>query len=818
MTRSHSHFSRASETARVGNIFIYRYSTVCLGHGRSFRMLCDPVALLALNSRKIQIQKSLREQVRVGPLATSCALSQMNHRSVECRAHMLCTVHRAAQCPNLYKPISKEQFVQIVVDALEKREARMPPQVNNIGAENAPLRSSSRPTSGLPPPEMMQRLPTPELMQRLRNPNTSDHDRRLLLQIDKKTRPRPAAGVDHSAVISCPSHERTPEELGTAAAHIFDQISRAGYRGSGVVTVREAISYFRFGHGSAAGEPRPLSPVSLLTSSDASLSDRRAALAYDDPPAGGAILGRPSTRKHVLEPLTSASSISASSWIEVAPVSRLHSAEVSTWSDDDLRRSSLTGIRHTASAPNGIALTETRHTASAPDAMALKRHRRSGTQPPKAVLRMLGARFGKMRRRVGAAMEALHDGRGGCNLDALIDTLSELGAEALPPLILSTDEVRALAELYVVSRDPIPEGEMPATVGLRDFLRDLWSGTLTHAAKVPLRSLFIAESRNLKSAGSDALNEQSDSQVQRSDSPTAESQGTQDSRQQAGATDEADGRPKSKQGKWGMLLRRPTKPNIMLREVDWWRTAGSNGSNSSDAQRAATTLVEEIKEVADEKGYVTLPKFRSVMWTLGVIKSSIEDADGVFGSIDLNGNGKVTFEELKKAIESVINEDTEAKIERLVRADQEMEAAAVQRLRDRLASQAARVLDLFRQWDVDGDGTVTREEFRKAMLGPELGFSDASPENINGLFNAFDKDGEGQISFRELHRMLRTAKKAEKKIKVVAPTEPPCDMAALRIQMRKDLEEMANQNEKNERELAAVMNARIPSRERVSSQ
>jgi hypothetical protein len=43
-------------------------------------------------------------------------------------------------------------------------------------------------------------------------------------------------------------------------------------------------------------------------------------------------------------------------------------------------------------------------------------------------------------------------------------------------------------------------------------------------------------------------------------------------------------------------------------------------------------------------------------------------------------------------------------------------------------------------------------------------------------------------------------------------------MAALRLQMRKDLEEMANQNEKNERELAAVMNARIPSRERVSSQ
>ena len=39
-----------------------------------------------------------------------------------------------------------------------------------------------------------------------------------------------------------------------------------------------------------------------------------------------------------------------------------------------------------------------------------------------------------------------------------------------------------------------------------------------------------------------------------------------------------------------------------------------------------------------------------------------------------------------------------------------------------LRSQSARVLDLFRDWDTDGDGEVSRKEFHKAMtaLGLEV--------------------------------------------------------------------------------------------------
>ena len=37
-------------------------------------------------------------------------------------------------------------------------------------------------------------------------------------------------------------------------------------------------------------------------------------------------------------------------------------------------------------------------------------------------------------------------------------------------------------------------------------------------------------------------------------------------------------------------------------------------------------------------------------------------------------------------------------------------------LRDALVTNAVRVIDLFREWDEDGDGTVSKKEFRKAVI------------------------------------------------------------------------------------------------------
>ena len=50
------------------------------------------------------------------------------------------------------------------------------------------------------------------------------------------------------------------------------------------------------------------------------------------------------------------------------------------------------------------------------------------------------------------------------------------------------------------------------------------------------------------------------------------------------------------------------------------------------------------------------------------------------------------------------------------------------------------MIDLFRQWDDNGDGMISKKEFRKVL--PMLG-ADVSKEESNALFDSFDLDGSG---------------------------------------------------------------------------
>ena len=73
-----------------------------------------------------------------------------------------------------------------------------------------------------------------------------------------------------------------------------------------------------------------------------------------------------------------------------------------------------------------------------------------------------------------------------------------------------------------------------------------------------------------------------------------------------------------------------------------------------------------------------------------------------------------------------------------------------EQLRHVLTSNAVRVIDLFREWDEDGDGTVSKKEFRKAM--PMLGL-EVSKQDINALFDSWDPDGSGMLELGELNKV-----------------------------------------------------------------
>ena len=75
-----------------------------------------------------------------------------------------------------------------------------------------------------------------------------------------------------------------------------------------------------------------------------------------------------------------------------------------------------------------------------------------------------------------------------------------------------------------------------------------------------------------------------------------------------------------------------------------------------------------------------------------------------------------------------------------------------EQLKDILVENAVRVIDLFREWDEDGDGTVSKKEFRKAM--PMLGL-EVPKHEIDALFDSWDPDGSGEITLKELSGVLK---------------------------------------------------------------
>ena len=62
------------------------------------------------------------------------------------------------------------------------------------------------------------------------------------------------------------------------------------------------------------------------------------------------------------------------------------------------------------------------------------------------------------------------------------------------------------------------------------------------------------------------------------------------------------------------------------------------------------------------------------------------------------------------------------------------------------------MIDLFREWDDDNSGTVSRAEFHKAM--PMMGL-DVPKEEVDKLFDEWDPDKSGVLEIKELHALFK---------------------------------------------------------------
>jgi Ca2+-binding EF-hand superfamily protein len=195
---------------------------------------------------------------------------------------------------------------------------------------------------------------------------------------------------------------------------------------------------------------------------------------------------------------------------------------------------------------------------------------------------------------------------------------------------------------------------------------------------------------------------------------------------------------------------------------------------------------------ADGSGMVSRREFRRVLPVFG-LSVAHADADALFAELDTDQSGSIDYGELYSALRAGSHIELDASLhvgaagEITLAAEQrhalrhgelrggvsgvlggstlsgsgggEAEtgeplggASLVSRLREALGRSLARVIDLFREWDEDGNGTVSKKEFRQAMqmLGVQC-----KPSHADALFAELDVDGSGKLEYGEMHKQLR---------------------------------------------------------------
>lgn len=124
---------------------------------------------------------------------------------------------------------------------------------------------------------------------------------------------------------------------------------------------------------------------------------------------------------------------------------------------------------------------------------------------------------------------------------------------------------------------------------------------------------------------------------------------------------------------------------------------------------------------------------------LGFIVNSISDSKAVrdyrnlFNEFDLNGDGELSYDELEKCLSTIMSSsDAKKEVDRIVKVI-----------------------------DSDKNGFITSSEFIRASIDPKTVLTD---ENLISVYNIFDKDRSGKISYDEIANVIAKDLKVDSEI------------------------------------------------------
>jgi Ca2+-binding EF-hand superfamily protein len=212
-----------------------------------------------------------------------------------------------------------------------------------------------------------------------------------------------------------------------------------------------------------------------------------------------------------------------------------------------------------------------------------------------------------------------------------------------------------------------------------------------------------------------------------------------------------------------------------------------------DALLRSSSRVVDLFRAWDEdsSGTVDKKEFHKAVRSLGFDIEQVH-TDAVFDALDEDKSGALEYKELNVMLRKDAAVDaTKAKLKRMEgkQADRsrgakvtrknldsnyvsarvsalppmvKLDAAAgpiKEQLANLLQEQSVRLIDLFREWDDDGNGALDKKEMRAAIAA--LGY-DAPRKEIDAFFDEIDDDANGWIEFGELKEALKVRKNLKK--------------------------------------------------------
>jgi len=142
----------------------------------------------------------------------------------------------------------------------------------------------------------------------------------------------------------------------------------------------------------------------------------------------------------------------------------------------------------------------------------------------------------------------------------------------------------------------------------------------------------------------------------------------------------------------------------------------------------------------------------------------VQEACKLFNKFDLNGDGKISKDELSKGIKSVIqisNEKLEEDVNKIFKAldtdnsgfidFEEFVRAAIDK--EKLLNEQT-LKFAFQFFDKDGNGDITRDSIKNVFF-PNINKNDVRESRLQSIIKDVDTNGDGKISFQEFSSVMR---------------------------------------------------------------